>query len=119
VGICACLVAASEPGPSISHCHFAVSICRFGSAFSMPPISIVSILLPTLLAAHGFSKKSLSPSGSLTAFFVGFLMISGSSGGPAGEGLGLKVWAVSLIGFYLLGSRATKCRALFLTFSQR
>ncbi|KAJ7930026.1 integral membrane protein DUF92-domain-containing protein [Mycena leptocephala] len=74
----------------------------------MPPISIVSILLPTLLAAHGLSKKSLSPSGSLTAFFVGFLMISGSSGGPAGDGLGLKVWAVSLIGFYLLGSRATK-----------
>ncbi|KAJ6490346.1 integral membrane protein DUF92-domain-containing protein [Mycena vitilis] len=74
----------------------------------MPPISIVSLFLPTLLAAHGLSKKSLSPSGALTAFIVGFLMISGSTSGPAGQGLGLKVWGVSLIGFYLLGSRATK-----------
>ncbi|KAJ7721191.1 integral membrane protein DUF92-domain-containing protein [Mycena maculata] len=74
----------------------------------MPRISIVSVLLPTLLAAHGLSKKSLSTSGALTAFFVGFMMISGSTGGPGGEGLGLKVWGVSLIGFYLLGSRATK-----------
>ncbi|KAJ7498690.1 integral membrane protein DUF92-domain-containing protein [Mycena latifolia] len=74
----------------------------------MPRISIVSVLLPTLLGVHGLSKKSLSTSGALTAFFVGFLMISGASGGPAGEGLGLKLWGVSLIGFYLLGSRATK-----------
>ncbi|KAJ7780999.1 integral membrane protein DUF92-domain-containing protein [Mycena metata] len=72
----------------------------------MPPISILSLLLPTLLAGHGLSKKSLSLSGSLTAFVVGFLMISGSTGGPGS--LGLKVWGVSLIGFYLLGSRATK-----------
>jgi len=64
----------------------------------MPHLSVVSVLFPTLLAAHGLSKKSLSPSGALTAFFVGFFMISGS----------LKVWGVSLIGFYLLGSRATK-----------
>ncbi|KAJ6628932.1 integral membrane protein DUF92-domain-containing protein [Mycena sp. CBHHK59/15] len=75
----------------------------------MPRFSIISLLLPTLLAAHGLSKKSLSPTGALTAFFVGFAMISGSTGGPGGEGLGLKVWGVSLIGFYLLGSRATKC----------
>ncbi|KAF8195621.1 integral membrane protein DUF92-domain-containing protein [Mycena galopus ATCC 62051] len=64
----------------------------------MPHISVVSVLLPTLLAAHGLSKKSLSTSGALTAFFVGFFMFSGS----------LKLWGVSLIGFYLLGSRATK-----------
>ncbi|KAJ7129425.1 integral membrane protein DUF92-domain-containing protein [Mycena epipterygia] len=74
----------------------------------MPRISIVSLLLPTLLAAHGLSKKSLSTSGAATAFIVGFIFISGSTGGPAGEGLGLKVWGLSLIGFYLLGSRATK-----------
>ncbi|KAJ7683956.1 integral membrane protein DUF92-domain-containing protein [Mycena rosella] len=73
-----------------------------------PRISVVSLLLPTLLAAHGLSKKSLSTSGALTAFVVGFIMISGSTGGPGGEGLGLKVWGCSLIGFYLLGSRATK-----------
>ncbi|KAK7061949.1 integral membrane family protein [Favolaschia claudopus] len=65
---------------------------------TMPHISIVSIILPTLLAAHGLSKKSLSPTGALTAFIVGFFMFSGS----------LKLWGVSLIGFYLLGSRATK-----------
>ncbi|KAJ6450986.1 integral membrane protein DUF92-domain-containing protein [Mycena vulgaris] len=64
----------------------------------MPRISVLSILLPTLLAVHGLSKKSLSTSGAITAFFVGFVMISGS----------LKLWGVSLIGFYLLGSRATK-----------
>ncbi|KAJ7180341.1 integral membrane protein DUF92-domain-containing protein [Mycena crocata] len=69
----------------------------------MVRISAISLVLPTLLAAHGLSKKSLSPSGALTAFVVGFIMISGSS-----EGRGLKVWGVSLIGFYLLGSRATK-----------
>ncbi|KAJ7094551.1 integral membrane protein DUF92-domain-containing protein [Mycena belliarum] len=73
----------------------------------LPRISVVSLLVPTLLAVHGLSKKSLSPSGALTAFVVGFAMIAGSSGDPAG-GRGLKVWAVSLIGFYLLGSRATK-----------
>ncbi|KAF7355540.1 Integral membrane family protein [Mycena sanguinolenta] len=64
----------------------------------MPHISVAAVLLPTILAAHGLRKKSLSPSGALTAFFVGFFMFSGS----------LKVWGVSLIGFYLLGSRATK-----------
>ncbi|KAJ7178906.1 integral membrane protein DUF92-domain-containing protein [Mycena filopes] len=74
----------------------------------MPTISLVSLLLPTLLAGHGLSKKSLSLSGALTAFVVGFLMISGSTaGGPPGT-QGLKLWGVSLIGFYLLGSRATK-----------
>jgi uncharacterized membrane protein len=75
----------------------------------MPSISFISLLLPTLLAGHGLSKKSLSSSGAATAFVVGFAMISGSTGGPSGEGLGLKVWGVSLIAFYLLGSRATKC----------
>ncbi|KAF7301889.1 Integral membrane family protein [Mycena indigotica] len=72
----------------------------------MPP-SLVSLLLPTLLAAHGLRKKSLSQSGAITAFVVGFLMISGSTGKP-GVDLGLKVWGASLIGFYLIGSRATK-----------
>ncbi|KAJ7068511.1 integral membrane protein DUF92-domain-containing protein, partial [Mycena amicta] len=60
--------------------------------------SVISLGLPTLLAVHGLRKKSLSQSGALTAFIVGFLMISGSTG-TAG---------VSLIGFYLIGSRATK-----------
>lgn len=73
---------------------------------SMPRISVLSILLPTLLAVHGLSKKSLSTSGAITAFFVGFVMISGS----------LKLWGVSLIGFYLLGSRATKCMCRNLRF---
>ncbi|KAF7352575.1 Integral membrane family protein [Mycena venus] len=79
-----------------------------------PRISIVSLLLPTLLAAHGLSKKSLSPSGALTAFFVGFLMISGSLKifGVYGKITALQnrllTTSSSLVGFYLLGSRATK-----------
>ncbi|CAK5262985.1 unnamed protein product [Mycena citricolor] len=66
----------------------------------MPDISIVSITLPLLLAGHGFRKKSLSTSGALTALVVGFLMFVGS----------LKTWGISLILFYLIGSRATKYR---------
>nr|GAT58202.1 integral membrane family protein [Mycena chlorophos] len=61
-------------------------------------MTILSLVLPTLLAAHGLRKKSLSPSGAATAFVVGLVMISGPS----------KVWGASLIAFYLIGSRATK-----------
>ena len=56
-------------------------------------------LLALLLSGHGLRKKSLSPSGALAAFAVGFLMMSG----------GVRVFGLALIGFYLAGSRATKC----------
>jgi uncharacterized membrane protein len=55
--------------------------------------------LALLLSGHGLRKKSLSPSGALAAFVVGFLMMSG----------GVRIFGVALIGFYLAGSRATKC----------
>lgn len=57
-------------------------------------------LLALLLSGHGLRKKSLSPSGALAAFAVGFLMMSG----------GVRVFGLALIGFYLAGSRATKCK---------
>ncbi|KAF8966823.1 integral membrane protein DUF92-domain-containing protein [Flammula alnicola] len=58
----------------------------------------VPFALALLLSGHGLRKKSLSPSGALAAFVVGFLMMAG----------GIRVFGVALIGFYLVGSRATK-----------
>jgi len=60
---------------------------------------IIPFLLATLLSGHGWRRKSLSPSGAVTAFVVGFLTMAG----------GTRTFGVSLIGFYLTGSRATKC----------
>ncbi|OCH85365.1 hypothetical protein OBBRIDRAFT_784917 [Obba rivulosa] len=57
-----------------------------------------SILFAALLAAHGLRKKSLSPSGALAAFAIGSTMMA----------VPLRVFGVSLIVFYLAGSRATK-----------
>jgi len=59
---------------------------------------MIALILASLLSAHGLRKKSLSPSGAFTAFLVGFLMLGGS----------VYVFGVTLIGFYLIGSRATK-----------
>ncbi|KAF5348292.1 hypothetical protein D9756_010515 [Leucocoprinus leucothites] len=56
------------------------------------------ILIALLLSAHGLRKKSLSPSGAFTAFVVGYGSLSG----------GLWAFGITLIGFYLIGSRATK-----------
>lgn len=61
-------------------------------------VPIIPLLFATLLSAHGLRKKSLSPGGAATAFIVGLLMMAG----------GVKVFGVSLIVFYLTGSRATK-----------
>ena len=60
---------------------------------------IIPFVLSLLLSVHGWRKKSLSPSGALTAFVVGLLTMAG----------GTRVFGVALIGFYLVGSRATKC----------
>ena len=59
----------------------------------------IPFVFSLLLSVHGLRKKSLSPSGALTAFVVGLLMMAG----------GTRVFGVALIGFYLIGSRATKC----------
>lgn len=62
-------------------------------------IPLLSVVLALLLSAHGLRRKSLSPGGALAALVVGFLMMTGGS----------SVFGVGLIGFYLVGSRATKC----------
>jgi hypothetical protein len=56
--------------------------------------------IAVLLASHGLYKGSLSRSGAIAAFLVGY----GHLANP------LKLFGVSMIGFYLLGSRATKVR---------
>jgi len=67
-------------------------------AFNVSDIPLVPTLIATLLAGHGLRKRSLSPSGALAAFFTGITMLS-----PPLRSLG-----ISLIIFYLVGSRATK-----------
>jgi len=67
----------------------------------MPPISKlpwVPFLLAAYLGTSGVRKGSLSLSGGIAAFVVGFSMMS----------VPLKAFGVSLIVFYLVGSKATK-----------
>lgn len=66
--------------------------------FNLSDIPLVPTLIATLLAGHGLRKRSLSPSGAAAAFFTGVVMLS-----PP-----LKAFGISLIVFYLIGSRATK-----------
>lgn len=66
-----------------------------------PPPSttyLSALLISVALAAHGLRKGSLSNSGAIAAFMVGY----GHLANP------LKVFGVGLIFFYLAGSRATK-----------
>ncbi|CAE7091396.1 unnamed protein product [Rhizoctonia solani] len=63
-----------------------------------PVLPVVPGVLALLLGAQGIKKRSLSPSGGITAFVVGFLMMS----------VPLRGFGVSLIVFYLTGSRVTK-----------
>ena len=65
----------------------------------MKMLSLLPLFLACLLSAHGLRKKSLSPSGAITAFLVGFLTLEGA----------IYVFGATLIGFYLMGNRATKC----------
>lgn len=55
-------------------------------------------LIATGLSLHGYRKGSLSLSGAIAAWLVGY----GHLANP------LKVFGVSMIVFYLIGSRATK-----------
>ncbi|KAH6914310.1 integral membrane protein DUF92-domain-containing protein [Coprinopsis sp. MPI-PUGE-AT-0042] len=56
------------------------------------------LVVATLLAGQGWKKKSLSQSGALTAFVIGYLFLAG----------GTYAFGVTLIAFYLVGSKATK-----------
>jgi uncharacterized membrane protein len=60
----------------------------------------IPLLIATLLAAHGLNKGSLSFSGAVAAFLVGYFHLA----------CPLKLFGVSLIAFYLIGSRATKIK---------
>ncbi|KAI0648534.1 integral membrane protein DUF92-domain-containing protein [Trametes meyenii] len=60
--------------------------------FSLPLIAAVG------LSVHGLRKGSLSPTGASAAFAVGYTMLS----------VPLRAFGVSLLVFYLAGSRATK-----------
>lgn len=59
-----------------------------------------AIAIATLLSARGRKRKSLSPSGSIAAFFVGFLSWASSVR-----------FGATLIAFYLASTRATRFRA--------
>lgn len=59
---------------------------------------VVPFLLATYLAFSGIRKRSLSPSGGVAAFIVGLTMLA----------VPLRAFGVSLIVFYVAGSRATK-----------
>ncbi|GAA5871742.1 hypothetical protein JCM1840_003986 [Sporobolomyces johnsonii] len=61
----------------------------------------VSCLLALLMALRGLRSASLSRSGALTAFVLGYLTLANP----------LRVFGVCLLGFYLAGSRATKVKA--------
>ncbi|KAH9857431.1 integral membrane protein DUF92-domain-containing protein [Lenzites betulinus] len=56
------------------------------------------LVLAVALSLHGLRKRSLSPSGAAAAFFVGYTMLN----------VPLRTFGISLIIFYLAGSRATK-----------
>ncbi|KAI0029558.1 integral membrane protein DUF92-domain-containing protein [Vararia minispora EC-137] len=59
---------------------------------------LVPFLFATALSVNGLRKRSLSPSGAAAAFLTGISMLS----------LPLRTPGISLIVFYLLGSRATR-----------
>lgn len=61
----------------------------------------IALGLALLLAGHGYKKGSLSTSGALAAFVVGYLTMANP----------LPTFGVVLIVFYLTGSKATKVKA--------
>ncbi|KAL4071971.1 integral membrane protein DUF92-domain-containing protein [Scleroderma citrinum] len=69
----------------------------------MSEFPIIPLAVATLLAMNGAKSRKLSPSGAATAFVVGFLVLSA----PV-RGIG-----ITLIVFYHLASRATKCECTY------
>ncbi|KIK38176.1 hypothetical protein CY34DRAFT_406067 [Suillus luteus UH-Slu-Lm8-n1] len=64
----------------------------------MAPIPFIPLGIATLLSVHGLRSRSLSFSGAVTAFVVGFSILAAP----------VRTMGVTLIVFYLIGSRATK-----------
>ncbi|KIR29673.1 hypothetical protein I309_01157 [Cryptococcus deuterogattii LA55] len=65
------------------------------------PVYPGAAFIATALGVHGYRKGSLSQSGAIAAFFVGY----GHLANP------VKLFGVTMIGMYLIGSRATKIKA--------
>ena len=66
----------------------------------MAPIDFIPLVTATLLSVHGLRSRSLSLSGAITAFVVGFSILA----------VPVRTIGITLIVFYLTGSRATKCK---------
>ncbi|KAG2131718.1 integral membrane protein DUF92-domain-containing protein [Suillus bovinus] len=64
----------------------------------MAHIPLIPLIISTLLSVHGLRSRSLSFSGAATAFVVGFSILATP----------VRAIGVTLIVFYLIGSRATK-----------
>jgi uncharacterized membrane protein len=64
----------------------------------MAPIPLIPLTVATLLSVHGLRSRSLSFSGAVTAFVVGFSILA----------VPVRTIGVTLIIFYFIGSRATK-----------
>ncbi|WWD00335.1 hypothetical protein V866_007247 [Kwoniella sp. B9012] len=67
---------------------------------SLPPLYPSAALIATALGLHGYRKGSLSLDGAIAAWLVGY----GHLANP------IKVFGVTMIGMYLIGSRATKVK---------
>ncbi|WVW78704.1 hypothetical protein I302_100664 [Kwoniella bestiolae CBS 10118] len=67
---------------------------------SLPPLYPSAAIVATALGLQGYRKRSLSLDGAITAWLVGY----GHLANP------IKVFGVTMIGMYLIGSRATKVK---------
>lgn len=88
---------AAPPTTTAPRIKMASSLC-LPTSIDIHPLALT---LALLLSTHGHHKGSLSPSGSLAAFFIGYLSLANPN----------PTFGVVLIAFYLAGSRATKVRA--------
>ena len=64
-------------------------------------INAIPLLFTSLLTVHGLRRRSISPSGSLVGFIVGYLFLSSK----------IHAFPTALLIFYLLGSYATRLGA--------
>lgn len=64
----------------------------------MPHAYPLALIIAAYLALTGYRKGSLSTSGAIAAFFIGYLTLANP----------VKAFGLTLLGFYLLGSKATK-----------
>ncbi|EPQ53185.1 hypothetical protein GLOTRDRAFT_117242 [Gloeophyllum trabeum ATCC 11539] len=64
----------------------------------MPSFPLIPLSIAALFSAQGLRRGSLSPSGAVTATLIGTLTLA----------VPLRAFGVSLLSFYLIGSRATK-----------